>query len=302
MDTIETRSPVEGRDRDDVLALLGRIRHRTGIDPMSEHKVIGLKHGRAGSTGVLLRSDGELEAYAHLETVDDGFACEVIASSPSPSSRRDAIATSLLGAVKATVAEQGGGTLSYFLIDPSNQDLALANALGFAPRRELLLLSRRNSTDDVLTVEGPPLAPFRVGVDEDAWISLNGRAFSGHPEQGRWSRSDLVDREAEPWFSPDGLLCCWIDGRLAGTCWTKVHVGPEPVGEIYVMSIDPDFQGKGLGRRILSHALAHISAAGLPATILYVEGDNVPALGLYRAFGFENASRTVVLATEVGGE
>jgi mycothiol synthase len=301
MHAIETRSPIVGADRDDVLALLEAIRHRIGAEPMSEHKVLGVKHGREGSTGFLLRSDGTLEAYAHLEAVDDGFACEVVTASPSPSVDREAMVAQLLGAVKDTVRTRGGGTLSYFLLDPGDHDIEVAVALGFVPGRELLLLRRTNSPDDAAAAEGPPLAPFRVGVDEDAWLELNARAFAEHPEQGLWSRADLQERESEPWFSADGLLLCWIDGRLAGACWTKIHPGPEPVGEIYVMSTDPDFQGRGLGRRILSQALAHLSAAGIGSTILYVEGDNLPALGLYRSFGFEPTSRTVVASAEVSG-
>ena len=93
---------------------------------------------------------------------------------------------------------------------------------------------------------------FRPGVDEEAWLTVNNRAFDWHPEQGGWDEATLKAREAEPWFDPNGFLLHdeVVDGhpRLAGFCWTRVHADHDPpLGEIYVVAVDPDFQGRGLG-------------------------------------------------------
>jgi mycothiol synthase len=239
--------------------------------------------------------------YAHLAETDDGFACEVVTATDAPDRDGEGVTAALVAGVVAGVAGRGGGRLDYFLPNPTEGDETLAEALGFAPIRTLLVLRRPNTGRALEPAATPAVVPFRVGVDEDAWLTLNARAFVTHPEQGRWTRTDLDDREAEPWFDPAGFLCCWIDGQLAASCWTKRHGGDDPVGEIYVMSVDPDFQGSGLGRHLLAHGLASITSAGLPATILYVEGDNDPALGLYRAFDFAPTSRTVVRSREVAG-
>ena len=63
--------------------------------------------------------------------------------------------------------------------------------------------------------------PFRPGVDEEAWLAANNRAFAAHPEQGHWDLATLVEREQEPWFDPEGLLILEEGGQVAGSCWTR---------------------------------------------------------------------------------
>ena len=124
---------------------------------------------------------------------------------------------------------------------------------------------------------------------------MNARAFAHHPEQGGWTPEDLRLREAEPWFDPAGFLLAWRgdpddDGVLLGSHWTKVHppgdVGDEPIGEVYVLGIDPDAQGLRLGRALTDLGLAHLRARGLEQVLLYVEEDNATAVRLYEGRGF----------------
>jgi mycothiol synthase len=94
----------------------------------------------------------------------------------------------------------------------------------------------------------------------------------------------------EDWFDADGFRLHEIDGRLAAFCWTKIHVGepglPERAGEIYVIGVDPDFQGRGLGRQLTLAGLDAISAAGVADALLYVDAANESAVGLYAKLGF----------------
>jgi mycothiol synthase len=134
---------------------------------------------------------------------------------------------------------------------------------------------------------GVELRAFRPGTDETAWLRVNNRAFANHPDQGGWVAEVLARRMAESWFDPQGFLLAWREDDLLGFCWTKVHPGSPPAGEIFVIGVDPDAQGLGLGRALVQAGLADLSGRrGCTLGLLYVAASNDPALALYEQLGF----------------
>ena len=175
----------------------------------------------------------------------------------------------------------------------------LLSSRGFTRDRVLLQMRRDLAGVDAdprpALPDGVAVHPFRPGRDEAAWLRVNARAFASHPEQGSWGPQDLRLREAEPWFDAAGFLLAWRGdpddgGTLLGSHWTKVHApgdaGDEPVGEVYVLGIDPDAQGLRLGRALTDLGLAHLRRRGLAEVLLYVEEDNTAAVRLYESRGF----------------
>ena len=171
---------------------------------------------------------------------------------------------------------------------------ALAASHGLEPMRELLQL--RVAVPPAVS-SARAVRPFRVGVDEDEWVALNARAFAHHPEQGSVSRADLEQLEREPWFAADDFLVLRDvirpretdpdDTPMIGYCWLKVEHG---VGEFYVVGVDPARQGGGAGRALMSAGFARLAARGIRTAALYVDADNIAAVGLYRSLGFETHS------------
>lgn len=214
---------------------------------------------------------------AELARVPTGWSVDLVGAQGA-----DAAVEVLRAAVDA-VGGQGGGTLRLWVRAGDPTALAAAAAVGMTPERELLQLRRPLPVGEAWDLE---VRPFVVGQDEEAWLAVNNRAFRWHPEQGGWTIEDLQARLAEPWFDPAGFLLHEERGALAGFCWTKEHRDDEPLGEIYVIAVDPDAGGRGLGRSLTLAGLDHLHRAGLPAGMLYVDGANEPGRRLYDRLGF----------------
>jgi mycothiol synthase len=169
----------------------------------------------------------------------------------------------------------------------------IAAAIGLTPGRVLYQMRRPLPVEDDQRLPAPDgfaTRTFRVGVDEDAWLEVNNRAFHWHPEQGGWDRATLEQREGEPWFDPAGfLLHDDANGHLDGFCWTKIHKDTDPpLGEIYVIAVDPARHDRtpGLGRQLVIAGLDYLYGQGLTVGMLYVDATNAPAVKLYVDLGF----------------
>ena len=73
-----------------------------------------------------------------------------------------------------------------------------------------------------------------------------------------------------------------------------------PAGALYDIIVDPDFRGRGLGRRLLDAILEDLRSRGTPRVVLSTATENVPAQRLFERAGFR---RTMIEMTrELEGE
>ena len=274
-----------------------------GVHPLSEHVSLHLRQGGEGADRQLLAiSDSRIVGYAHLDPTDAvaGAVAEVVVH---PRWRGRGVGRALVLAADAEVPD---GRLRLWAHGSHPAAQALAAALGFEQSRRLEQWRRSlfSPLDPVVVPAGFALRAFEPGRDEAAWLSLNARAFADHPEQGSWTASDLNARMAESWFDPDGFLLAETElaeteqAELAAFHWTKVHGGAvhhpkdkpshahEAIGEVYVVGVDPAWQGHRLGRMITLAGLHRLRSLGLGQAMLYVDGDNAPAQALYTGLGF----------------
>ncbi len=312
-DAPDLRVRVEGRLAPDVVerveALLTAATEADGVQPLSEHVWLHLRHGGEGPDQNLLvvlpGPDGapEIAGYAHLDPTDPvaGPSAEVVVH---PRHRGRGLGRRL---VEAALEEAPGHRLRLWAHGDHPAARALATSLGFSEVRRLEQWRRslRAPLPEAPLPPGVRLRAFRPGDDDEAWLALNAAAFAHHPEQGGWTVRDLHARMAEEWFDPQGFLLAEIDGdagglpELVGFHWTKVHGGDlhaghdpsdghghEAIGEVYVVGVSPAHQGLGLGRALTVAGLRHLRGLGLAEAMLYVEGDNEAARAVYRRLGF----------------
>jgi mycothiol synthase len=263
-----------------VLALAAAAAAADGVAPLSEDVLLQVRHGsRPLARDVVLAADGrDLLGYAHLDEPDDeaqggDMSGELVVH---PARRRQGHGATLLAGLLAGASGHGVRLWAHGDLPGAE---ALAGKTGFTRIR--------------VTVR-----PFAPGADEAAWLAVNHRAFAHHPEQGSWTMDDLRLREEEPWFDPNGFFLAERDGRLAGFHWTKVHRpaagAGAPIGEVYVVGVDPGEQGGGLGKALTLTGLAHLRRLGLAEVMLYVDEDNTAAVKMYTALGFELWSTDVM--------
>jgi mycothiol synthase len=293
---------------DEVTAALKLVRSATdedGVSPLSEHVLLHLRYGGDPlARSFLLYSGGELAGYAHLDPTDpvQGPSGELVVH---PRFRRHGLGLDLLRAVES---KADGGKLRLWAHGDLLAAAKLARRAGFERIRALWQMRRSLQTriGRPQFNEGVTVRTFVPGQDEDAWTALNRRAFVGHPEQGTWTRSDLDLREREPWFDPDGFFLAEHDGKLAGFHWTKIHGQDqgqeadghhhEPIGEVYVVGVDPDERGTGLGRALTLAGLSYLRSRGLFQVMLYVDETNTAAIGMYESLGFSHWGTDVMYA------
>jgi mycothiol synthase len=293
---------------DDVQAvhrLVQQVEAADGTAPLSEHVLLHLPHGGdAEVRNVLMREAGEVVAYAHLDVTDqvEGSSAELAVL---PSARGRGLGQAL---VKELLAQVPEGRLRLWAHGDGPAAAALAQRLGFTRNRVLLQMRRPLTTPmpEPVPPEGVTLRTFAPGQDERAWTELNNRAFVDHPDQGRWGVHEVELREKEPWFDPAGFFLAERDGRLVGFHWTKVHGGHggdapheheaehpahehhdhPPIGEVYIVGVDPAEQGRGLGPYLTLVGLRSLADRGLTSVLLYVDESNTAAVKTYERLGF----------------
>ncbi|HEX5493527.1 MAG TPA: mycothiol synthase [Mycobacteriales bacterium] len=315
---IIVRTELDAAQARTVLGLLDAATGTDGVAPVSEHVLLNLRHG--GRAHHLLATEAspgtgapELAGYAHLDTADPehGPGAELAVH---PAHRRHGVATALLGELELiSDRTDAAGRLRVWAHGEHPGATALARRRGYLAERVLWQM-RRSLRPDLPALEVPAgirIRPFRVGQDERAWTEVNNRAFAAHPDQGGWDVDQVRIRQREPWFDPAGFLLAertgdnGAAGTVVGFHWTKVHPagpgdGDEPVGEVYVVGVDPAAQGTGLGRVLTLAGLHHMRAAGLAEVMLYVDGSNAPAVAVYTRLGFTRSRTDVQYARPRG--
>jgi len=278
-----------------VLRLVDEVTDADGTRPLSEHVMLHLRYGGDTPAKNYLAWDGEeLAGYGHLDTTDmvEGASAEVAVG---PRHRGMGVGKAL---VDALVAETGeGARIRLWAHGQSSGAVELARSMGF--ERERVLWQMRRSLYAPVPAptwpEGVDVRTFVVGQDEQPWLEVNNRAFADHPDQGTWTLDDVRVREREPWFDPAGFFLAEADGKLVGFHWTKVHGADpsgshdhahEPIGEVYVVGIDPSMQGRGLGPALTLRGLQYLRARGLSQCMLYVDETNTNAIRTYERLGF----------------
>ena len=70
-------------------------------------------------------------------------------------------------------------------------------------------------------------------------------------------------------------------------------------GYIYHLAVDPAYQGRGLGRRLVGECLEGLRRAGLKRVIIMVAGDNPRGRGFWTRCGWEEITGVISMGIDL---
>jgi len=135
--------------------------------------------------------------------------------------------------------------------------------------------------------EGYSVLSFQTG-DTPLLTQVQNDAFTGSWGFCPNTEEQIEYRTQMPNTSKDGILFLMEGNSPAGYCWTVMVPAENGVrGVIGMIGVVPDYRGKGLSRHILQAGMKHLRSIGLAEIGLEVDGNNAPAVGLYKSAGFK---------------
>jgi mycothiol synthase len=288
--------------QESVLSLIKAAHDFDGTPAIAEHVLLHLRHGGDKSDSHLaIEENKEVIAYAHLDTTDlvAGPSVEAVVH---PQHRGKGLGALIL---KEAIKICGDKTRIW-----SHGDLPAAKAIAASLKLERLwsnLLMSKSLGEIQPVTSKYPIRTFIPDLDNQAFLDLNNKVFVNYPDQGGWSEDNLKVRLNESWFDDKGFFVAEDMGELIGFCWTKIHGahthshtggdddhGHEALGEIYVLAVNPDYKGQGVGRDLTITGLNYLKYQGLNNVMLYVGVENKPAFNLYKSLGFKEFGSDVM--------
>ena len=288
--------------QESVLALIKAAHDFDGTPAIAEHVLLHLRHGGDKSDShLVIEENKDAIAYAHLDTTDlvAGPSVEAVVH---PQHRGKGLGALIL---KKAIKICGDRTRIW-----SHGDLPAAKAIAASLKLERLwsnLLMNKSLGEIQPVTSKYSIRTFIPSLDNQAFLALNNKVFADYPDQGGWSEDDLKVRVNESWFDDKGFFVAEDMGELIGFCWTKIHGahthshsggdddhGHEALGEIYVLAVNPDYKGQGVGRDLTITGLNYLKYQGLNNVMLYVGVENKPAFNLYKSLGFNEFGSDVM--------
>lgn len=162
-------------------------------------------------------------------------------------------------------------------------------------------LSGADAAEDAPTLAGlhrVPVADLPLEVMRDA----HNAAFRGVPNAPEQDLDEVghtvaaLDRDASG---------AWLDlaGAMAGYVWIlRESDSRGPHGLVDAVGVAAAHRQKGLGKRMLDHALGRLAASGVPEVRALIASTNVSSLALHRALGFTEGWRRDVLQRDLRGD
>jgi mycothiol synthase len=209
-----------------------------------------------------------------------------------PKHHRRRIATKLVDLAIFRTRELGILTIHANIWQNSLMAERLLRRMGFTFIRrflELRLDLSKTPLPDIGQVS-PRSRSLETG-EEERLTQLQNRSFSGAWGYNANTVEEIIYRIGLPNCSPKDIIMAFDSDKPIGYCWTRINfqknkAPSEGTGRIYMLGVDPDYRGKGLGKQLLLTGFSYLKSKGLQVVELTVDRENKVACALYKSMGF----------------
>ena len=209
-----------------------------------------------------------------------------------PEHRRRGLATRLLNYATNRAKELGARVAHVNITEDNVVAQRVLSRLDFSLVRRFLELRL-----DIADVHWPDINQAALECrylqrgEEDKLTQIQNRAFAGHWGYNPNTVEAIIYRINRSNCSPEDVVLACDGDKVAGYCWTRVACEggaiSERNGQIYMLGTDPDYRGRGVGKKVLLAGLARLKSKSLEVAELTVDSENKAACALYKSIGFK---------------
>ncbi len=215
-----------------------------------------------------------------------------------PEHQRRGLATKLLGCAVHRAKELGAKVAHVNIPQDNVVAKRVLSKLGFECVRRFLELRLDMAKVSQQDIDQPALGCRHLQRGEEAKLTqIQNRTFAGTWGYNPNTVEEIIYRTNSSTCSPEDIILTCEGDKVIGYCWTEITGGGGTAigrkGRIFMLGADPDYRGRGVGKRALLAGLAHLKSKGLRVAELTVDSENKVACALYQSIGFEVRAGTL---------
>lgn len=208
-----------------------------------------------------------------------------------PGHRRRGLATKLLGHALSRAKELSARVAHVSILQDNAAAESALTKLGFKFIRRFrqMRLDITQLQEEEINQAAQQCRHLQGG-EEDKLTEIQNRAFTGTWGYNPNTVEEITYQLNLSHSSPEDVLLAEDGDRFFGYCWTGITsetTESEIEGRIFMLGVDPDYRGQGIGKRVLLAGLSHLRSKGFSVAELTVASQNKEAYALYQSIGFK---------------
>jgi len=262
------------------------------ISPLDLIESVGQPNDSSKDNLFIAERSGEIVGYAEIRP-ELNIGRAVLRWLVHPMHRRRGLAVKLVDRAISRTRELDIMTIHANISQDSLMAKRFLTNMGFTFVRRFLELRLDLSETDLPEISKiAPRCRSLQPSEEGRLTQLQNRSFTGSWGFNPNTIEEIIHRISLPNSSPDDIFLTFDSDKPVGYCWTRIEFWKnkapgEGTGRIYMLGVDPDYRGEGLGRQLLLVGLSYLKSKGLRVGELTVDSENKIAGALYKSVGFK---------------